>query len=160
MNNQKFVNKLGAYEVKINKVIKKDATQKAKASYYLEFITKDGAIVSQRFNRPFVDFDYSKAARLMSLWKGAIDKETAKRGGEARVISALESLVNKECVVLVTATEWKQKTFFQVAEVLPHSFTQYLEDSKNDHDFFNDNVDAALSAFEGATVKEDQDLPF
>jgi hypothetical protein len=165
--NTNFLRNIGAFPAKINQIIAKEATGKAKAAFYIEFKEGLGRIVSMRLNKPLNQFDWGKTAKLMSIFKGPISAEMCQKAGEARTIKALQDLIGKDVVVLVDATEFGGKTFFQVSKVLEAKYSAFIESSASDNDpfssgdpFGSDPLEAALDTFEGSTVKEDQDIPF
>lgn len=158
-----FINQIGAFKVKINKVINKEAKGMAKPAYYVEFADDKGAVISTRLNKPLNEFDYAKIAKILSLFKGKIDKDMAKKAGETRSIQAINSLVGSELVVYVKVDDFKGKNFFQAFDFVDASKAQFIQGDSN-ADFSADpfaSVDSALDVFSGAQIKDNDDnLPF
>lgn len=153
-----YLQSIGAFEVSINKIIKKEAKGKSKPAYYIEFKTNDGRIVSTRMNRPMINFDFSKASKIISLFK-PVTKQQAEKAGESKVVEFLESLCSKKLVILVSCNDYNGKMFFQANDFLDISASFYIEGGKNSEDPFNtdtsDHVGAALNAFEGSKAPDD-----
>lgn len=160
----KYLQHIGAYKASINQIINKDANGKTKAAYYIEFKDAQGRIVSTRMNKPFNDFDYSKTAKLLNLFRGGYNKERCVEAGENKCVAALNGLVEKELVIFVKPNEYQGKTFYQVSDFVDVSFAKDIEGGDNDDNPFGDNnpVDTALDAFQGAqeTQREGDDIPF
>lgn len=159
MNQTNFLKSIGAFEATLNQVINKEAGAKNKAAYYLEFKTKDGRIVSQRLNKPFVDFDYSKAAKVLQLFNAKpIDKDVCKKVGEAGTIKGLQKLVGSKVVILVSVNHFNGRDYFQVVEILCDKMAALIEGDNNDpfsDSFGADPIGAALDTFEGSKVEEE-----
>jgi len=164
--NQNYLRNIGAFPAKINQVIVKEASGKAKPSYYIEFKEGLGRVVSMRLSRPFNEYDWGKAAKLLALFKGAISADVCKKAGEARTIKGLQELVGKDVVVLVDAMEFNGKPFFQVLKVLEAKYNAFIESTTSDDpfaaddNFSGDPLSAALDTFQGASIQEGDDIPF
>jgi len=159
-----YLKNIGAYKLKVNKIINKEATQKTKPAYYIEFITDDSRIVSTRLNKPFGEFDWGKLVSFFRVFRPTAQKEGLQKVGEAVVIRELQKLIGQELIGLISARDHLKNTSFQVQSYMPISMAQYLEGGPTNDPFTNDDpfaspVDSALDAFEGATQK-DEDIPF
>jgi len=160
-----YLNNIGAFKASINQIILKEAGAKNKPAIYVEFKDTLGRICSMRFNKPMNEYDWGKAAKLLSLFKGPVTGEACKKYGEAAIVKGFQGLIGKEVVIYVDVMEYAGKNFFQVMKVIDVKHADFIEGASNDP-FNNDDpfdnsdpIGAALETFQGSTIK-DEEIPF
>ena len=129
------LNQIGCFLGTINKLIPKDAKGKSKACYYLEFKDDHGRVTSMRFNKPFNDYDFNEATKIIELFRPGITKNVCKQKGEAATLKELISHKDKPIVFSNTVFEYLGKPFFSVDKVLDVKYSVYLvEGGENGND--------------------------